>query len=466
MDGKRNSGSPDAEVIIRRAQWYASPWVDSRVKNSVHPNLSSSSALYDAATIGDVPGSGEKKSFAPLRVLMVAPSYYPFVERGGPAVKVRALARGLVKKGHTVSVLTPDLGIKTFSNPAVAIARTLKGWRYHEDGVETLYLDTWGGYRSLTWNPGVFDFCREKLISFDIVHIYGTYDLLGPIVASACRRRETPYVVEPMGMFRPIVRNLALKRTYRQLLGETVVRGAMRLVATSAQEEKELIEEGVAPQKITIRRNGIESPRPSGGTGEFRGKYGIPQQSLLVLFLGRMVDKKSPELLIDAFARWRSESGAGQDAVLVFAGPFETSSYRRNLEARVSWLCLSSSVLFIGPLYEEHKWSALADADIFVLPSQHENFGNAAAEAVACGTPVVVTDRCGIAPLIEGRAGLVIAHECEALVRAFHRLSEAGLRERLKLGCAEVARGLSWEEPLAETEALYADLLRDRNAAR
>ncbi len=51
-------------------------------------------------------------------------------------------------------------------------------------------------------------------------------------------------MLEPMGMFRPLVRNLALKRAYRQLFGESVDLGAARLVATSVQEEKELIEEG------------------------------------------------------------------------------------------------------------------------------------------------------------------------------------------------------------------------------
>jgi glycosyltransferase involved in cell wall biosynthesis len=106
------------------------------------------------------------------------------------------------------------------------------------------------------------------------------------------------------------------------------------------------------------------------------------------------------------------------------------------------------------------------DADIFVLPSQNENFGNAAAEAIACGTPVVVTDRCGIAPVVEGRAGLVISHECEALVRALDQLSDPGLRTRMKLGCEEVARGLGWDQPLAETEALYAQLLSNLSAAR
>ena len=432
--------------------------------NSVHRNLSSASALYDATPRVDAPDSGENTRFAPLCVLKVTQSYYPFVERGGPAVKVRALARGLAQRGHSVSVLTSDLGVKRISNAAFAAARMPKGWRHQEDGVETRYFDSWGGYRSLTWNPGAFEFCRERLASFDIVHIYGTYDLLGPIVAAACRRKGIPYVVEPMGMFRPIVRSLALKRAYRLLFGESVARGAARLVATSAQEQRELIEEGIPPQKISVRRNGIELPQLSGKTGEFRRKYGLSPHTLVVLFLGRIVDKKSPELLIDAFAQWRGESRDGQDAVLVFAGPFESPSYNRKLQARVAQLCLNS-VLFIGPLYDDQKWSALADADIFVLPSQNENFGNAAAEAVACGTPVVVTDRCGIAPLIEGRAGLVITHECEALVRTLHQLSDTGLRASLKAGCAEVAHGLSWDQPLAQTEALYSDVLKSRSAA-
>ena len=109
------------------------------VKKSVHRNLSSASALHDATTIGGVLDS-ERTRVAPLRVLKVTQSYFPFVERGGPAVKVRSLARGLAKRGHSVSVLTSDLGIEGLSNPAVAIARTNKGWRYHEDGVETRYL--------------------------------------------------------------------------------------------------------------------------------------------------------------------------------------------------------------------------------------------------------------------------------------------------------------------------------------
>ena len=437
----------------------------SRAGISVYPDVPSVSADCDATIPGDADGSHSRCAAPRFRVLKVTQSYYPFLERGGPAVKVRALAQGLARRGHPVTVLTSDLGITSAAKPVGEIARISYGWRWDDDTVETLYLSARGSYRALTWNPGIFAFCDKRLKSFDIVHVYGTYDLLSPIVARACRQSGIPYLIEPIGMFRPLVRNLALKWLYRLLLGESVVRGSARLVATSLQERSELIEEGIAPEKIAIRRNGIELPKLP-GPGAFRRQWKIPQDALLVLFLGRIVSKKSPELLLDAFARWRRSSRATQPSVLVFAGPPESANYVQKLEADVNRQGLGGAVLFTGALYGDVKWSALVDADIFVLPSQNENFGNAAAEAVACGTPVIVTDRCGIAPLIEGRAGLVIAHQREALVRALNQLSDAGLRERMKLGCMDVARGLGWEQPLAETEALYAELLSNPGAAR
>jgi len=82
------------------------------------------------------------------------------------------------------------------------------GFEGHEDGVEAVYLHTRARYRALTWNPGVSGVLPWRLASYDLIHIYGLYDLIGPQVATACRRLARPYVVEPMGMFQPIVRNI------------------------------------------------------------------------------------------------------------------------------------------------------------------------------------------------------------------------------------------------------------------
>ena len=79
---------------------------------------------------------------------------------------------------------------------------------------------------------------------------------------------------------------------------------------------------------------------------------------------------------------------------LVFAGPDEGSMQSR-LKQTAARLGVAARVHFTGGVFGEEKWSAYRDADVFVLPSQNENFGNTAAEAVAAGLPVVVTEQCG-----------------------------------------------------------------------
>ncbi len=186
-------------------------------------------------------------------------------------------------------------------------------------------------------------------------------------------------------MYPPIVRNLRLKRMYLDLLGDRFIRGGRCLVATSQQEKRELIGGGIDAARVEVRRNGIELPSREPEVGKFRRERGISSDAKVILFLGRLVSKKSPDMLLEAFANWRANSGDGQDAVLVLAGPGEGDGFLAKLRSLVDRLGIREQVLFIGPLYDDAKWSAYRDADVFVLPSQNENFGNTAGEAAACG---------------------------------------------------------------------------------
>lgn len=398
-----------------------------------------------------------------MRLLHVTQSYYPFLEMGGPTVKVRALARGLALSGHAVTVLTADLGFDRAKREVAGAVPGRWGFEATEDGVETIYLRTRARYRSLTWNPGVAEFCRERLGSYDLTHIYGLYDLLGPRVARACRRIARPYVVEPMGMFLPIVRNIRMKRLYHRALGGRMLRGASRVIATAEQERQEFLEGGIADSKIVVRRNGIEVPTHFPPAGSFRRQRDIARDAKLILFLGRLVSKKSPDLMLEVFSHWTQRGNGSRGSVLVMAGPDEGDGFRRHLEEIAAQMGLNDRVLFTGPLYGDAKWAAYRDADVFVLPSQNENFGNTAAEAVACGTPVLVTDRCGIAPMVDQRAGLVVPHDCAALEAGLSRiLDDPALASRLREGCKGVANSLGWAEPLAQMETLYRELISER----
>lgn len=381
-----------------------------------------------------------------MRVLNVCFAYPPFLSMGGPPRKVQAISRRLAKR-HAVFVLTANHEQERAS---------IECW---DEGVQVLYARTLFRYHNaITINPGVRAVAHRLVRVADVAHIYGIYDFLGPTAGRACRRAGVPYVVETLGMYRPRVRSIMKKRVYHTLLGRPMVQGASRLIVTSDLERQELIQAGLPVERIVLRRNGLDlsefgslPPR-----GNFRRSIGLPTDDFVALFFGRLTGLKRPEMLLDAL------KGPGAQRVrLVFAGPDEDGT-RGRLEARAASLGLGERTHFVGPLYGRDKLQALVDADVFVLPSGGESFGTATIEAMACGLPVVVSDRCGVAPEVHGRAGLVVLATAESVCEALVRLeSDAAFRLRLGTNGRKLAKHFSWDEPVAQMEALYEAIVAE-----
>ncbi len=393
-----------------------------------------------------------------MRILNVTQSYAPFFEFGGPPEKVRSLSEGLAQLGHEVGVLTADWGLERraaeFSGEPLA-ENSPFGKKREVRGVKAIYLTNWLHYHAVSWNPALPRYLRARLQNFDVIHIFGLYDLLGPRTASAARKLKIPYVVEPIGMYVPIVRNLVLKRAYHRLLGTEMLRNAAAIIATAEQEKSELIAGGIPDEKIVLRRNGVAAPASFPERGLFRKSLGVPSDAKLILFLGRLSQKKSPDLLLQAFAQLSASCPA---AHLAFVGPDESGMLAR-LQQMSQQLNVAQRVHFSGPLSGDPKWSAYRDADLFVLPSQNENFGNTAAESVAAGTPVIVTDQCGIAPLLDGVAGIAVQHSSSSLAQTMsHLLNDSALYSQLKNGCATAVQRLDWGLPIREMDSLYRKL--------
>jgi glycosyltransferase involved in cell wall biosynthesis len=392
-----------------------------------------------------------------MHILKTVQAYYPFQEKGGPVVKVRSLSRVLAQCGHRVTVLSADYGLADRKHMKLEIERCRWGWRAEEAGVEAIYLPTLGHYRALTINPRVIDFCRSSLREFDLVHFYGLYDLLGPTVSLFCRKYGIPYVIEPMGMNRPIDRSIRMKRFWHRCLGRRFWQNAARIVATSELEQQELLEDNVPGQKIVMRYNGVDpaSDVTDISRGSFRSSRGISTTEPLILFLSRLVPRKGADVLIQAFAQACPESGH-----LVIAGPEAETGYLAFLEKCASQAGVRDRVLFTGALYDNEKAAAFADADLFVLPSRYENFANVAAEAIAFGVPVIISPFCGIRSLVADRAGLVVSPDRNSLAAAIGRMiDDKPLYEQLKEGCKEVASRLGWDRLTLQMESCYNDVL-------
>jgi glycosyltransferase involved in cell wall biosynthesis len=390
---------------------------------------------------------------APTRILYVSQSCIPYLDKGGLAISVWNMARQLARRGWPVTILTAQCE----RSRSTTVRRI--------EGVEVVYLRSVACYRSLTVNPEVWTFGRARLRGFHLAHIFGLYDLLGPVVAWWCRRHGILYVVEPMGMYRPIVRSIAAKQLYHRLLGRALVAGAARVVATSTLEHDELVVSGVPPEKIAVRRNGVdlEEFETLPGRGIFRREVGAAITEHLVLYLGRLSRKKGLDVLARAFTGF---DGAARLAVV---GPDDGDGCLQDLQRLIRALSLEERVTLTGPRYGRARLSAFVDADVFVLPSQSENFGNAAAEALACGVPVVVSDRCGIAEFVRTTgAGVVVPYgDVEALREAIRQvLGDDAFRASVRARAAELRAALSWEEPIAQQERMYAQVLSLGNASR
>lgn len=259
-------------------------------------------------------------------------------------------------------------------------------------------------------------------------------------------------------MLVPIGRSLRKKRAYDRFFGRTLLARAARVIVTSVQEAGEAHAWGIPREKIVVRRNGLDLSEfdPLPPRGAFRARLGIGENQRVVLYLGRLAVKKNIPLLIEAFAEAR-----GPEDVLLIIGPDDGDGTRSAIARAIARTRLGDAVRVLGPLYGRERVSALVDADVMVLPSVHENFGNVVVEALASGTPVIVTNRCGVAPLVEGRAGIVIEPEKEALKRALRLLlADEAQRRRFAEEALRLRAALSWDEPVRQLESLYAEIVR------
>jgi glycosyltransferase involved in cell wall biosynthesis len=375
----------------------------------------------------------------PLRIVFAAPAWAPSRAFGGPVVAAGELVRRLVARGHVVDVLTTTI-LDLHRRPA---ARSHVGV---VEGATVHYLGTPLRYRWMGITP-TLPLALSRLNRPDVVHVFGFRDPVTTGTAAWCRLAHVPYVFEPLGMFQPRLRKVALKRVLDATLYRGVARDAAAVVVASEREREDVIDSGAAAEKVHVRGNGFPEPGAVATDGDLREQLSIPPDARVVLYVGRIAAGKGIDHLLAALHEL-------PDAHLVIAGPDDRHGVSAEGE-RVHTL----------PESDEPPLHLYPQADVFVLASAGESFGMVAAEAAAAGTPVIVSDRCGIAGFFQDGEALVVPYERGAVVEAIRRvLSDGALREQLARGGPAAARRMSWETVTDVQERIYADVA-SRNAS-
>jgi glycosyltransferase involved in cell wall biosynthesis len=384
----------------------------------------------------------------PLRILLASPAYWPARAFGGPVVVARELVGRLVARGHAVDVVTTTL-LDLASRPAA------RSYVATVDGATVRYVGTPLHYRWMGITP-TLPLDLHRLARPDVAHVFGFRDPVTTVTAAWCRRRRIPYVFEPLGMFRPRLRKVRLKGVLDASLYRGVAAGATLVVCASPQEQDDVIACGVAPERVRLRGNGFPEPvdlsLPPGS--DLRAALGIAADARIVLYVGRIAAGKGIEHLLAVARRL-------PDVHVVLVGPDD----RHGVSALVTAASRSGRVHLLGPS-DGPPTDIYRQADVFVLASDGESFGLVAAEAAAAGTPVVISDRSGVAPYFEeGEALVVPVHEGAVVAAVDSVLGDDGLRRQLSNGGIAAARRNSWDRVADLQEQLYREAIAARIAS-
>lgn len=341
------------------------------------------------------------------------------------------LARGLTGQGHTVNIITAG---GRSDNPSVEVIDS-------QSGSPITIIRT--GYRRIpVLEYGVLTGLRELLRQgqYDLVHVSEENNPAATMVAFNCRRLGIPYViyhgmyVVPSGRARTWYDRLhgyllapAIRRNVRAFLAKTTT--ARDFLRSRGISDVQVLPVGLDTTRFETM---TESSPHEGMLQELRSRY-----SRILLYVGRLEQRRNPMLLVDIAAAMRDDTAL----ILVGNGPMEAAVRQRVTEQGLD------NVVMTGALGQEELPAIYRHSDVFLLPSDYEIYGMVLLEALYFGVPCVTTATAGGVDVIGGnQAGEVVdGFDLDQWIEAVRKTSLAGADAtyRERLACL-VKQRFSW----------------------
>lgn len=366
-----------------------------------------------------------------MRVIHIVPSIAD--EASGPSYSVVRLCESLRAEGHGVQLAALDWA--PMSSPPSFL--------------KTFSLGL--GPRRLGRSPEMrrWLLANAESRSVDLIHNHSLWMMPNVYPGQVAARYGVPLMISPRGTLSEwaMQSGSTVKGLFWQFMQRPALNSTICFHATALSEYDDVRRKGFR-QPVAVIPNGIDIPA-------LQSK--VPGRLRTLLFLGRVHPKKGLDMLLPA---WKAVQDRFPDWQLQIVGP-DNSGYLTQMERFASELKLQR-VEFLGPLHGDAKWRAYGHADLFVLPTYSENFGLAVAEALAAGTPAIVTKGAPWAGLEKQGAGwwidigvdsLVACLE-DALSRSSGDLADIGLRGR-----GWMAAEYSWPHVAQQMAETYRWLL-------
>ena len=373
---------------------------------------------------------------------------------GGPPKACLEMACAQAKRGYEVGICTTNQdgpGILPVPINQVVV----------ESGVSIRYFQVQSP-RKFCFSLPLMQYLRKYIKNYDVVHLHSVYLFPVAVAGCFCIKNKVPYVFTPHGALDPYIYN---RHRYRKAIAGKlyhydIIKNAS-VIHFITREERALAEKycfGVPGCVVPIGLN-VENYIYKSSQNGFLSRFPELNGKKIILFLGRINFKKGLDILVDAFAAVAEEL---KDVHLLLAGP-DDDGYGKKVASFLKKRNISDKATLAGMLLGDEKLEALYSSSVFVLPSYSENFGISVLEAMACGLPVIVSDKVNLWPdIVEAGAGMVAP--CDAF--AFSRkmmdvLRDEELARRLGGNGSSLVRGkYSWEDIAARLLSVYSSLLK------
>jgi glycosyltransferase involved in cell wall biosynthesis len=318
---------------------------------------------------------------------------------------------------------------------------------HRESGAGTFGIVTYPAFGGWAFAPTMLWALHRHIGSIDFVTLHSLYSypvLVGYLLA---RLYHKPYGLWPHGVLAPFQRRVSAgkKRTYGWIIGRRILDEASVLFYTAAGERVEVSDLGLVPPSVIIP-HGVDLQEyvqlPT--RGDFRAKLLGGHRGPLVLFLSRLNAKKGLDILTQAFSLVFEQM---PEARLAIVGNGDPPQFESQVKGWLQECGIAGQAILPGLLIGQEKLQAFADADVFVLPSEAENFGFAMFEALASRLPVVVSDTLNYADEIRrSQAGFVVRRDPREFASATLKLlRDSDLRKRMGENGLRMAQGYSWQ---------------------
>ena len=343
-----------------------------------------------------------------MRILFCNYEYPPL--GGGGGVVMAALARQLARR-HEVTVLTSRAGDLRAEDTDAGV-RVLRVPVFFRRQLAVANFPSMLAYLPSGLVRGL---ALGRAAAFDVINTHFVVPT-GPLGQMLAHVRRLPNVLSVHGgdLFDPSKRSSPHRHATLRATVRWLLRAADDVVGQSRDTVSHVREIYGVDRPVGLIPLGIERPPPIGPVS--RAAFGLAENALVLVTVGRLVARKATTQLIDAVAA----SGIPEAHLLIVGdGPDAGAIAQRAAE-----LGISERVHALGQISDAGKYAALAVADAFVSTSQHEGFGLVFLEAMAFGLPVVCYDRGGQTDfLASGQTGSVVAlNDLDAFTRALRAL--------------------------------------------